>query len=80
MQPGQIHEHVINIGNRYQVTRLISRTDKTYTTETIEAIKPPFDVWLNEISATLPISIIDDGLAATIKKSHHNASWVKRLQ
>jgi hypothetical protein len=79
LKPGEIHEHIINIGDRYQVTRLISRNNNMYTTETIETVKPPFEAWLNETSSSLPISIVDEGLKTAIKQNHPKAAWVTRL-
>jgi hypothetical protein len=79
LKPGEIHEHIINIGDRYQVTRLISRNNDMYATETIEAVKPPFEAWLNETSSSLPVSILDDGLKSAIKQNHAKIPWVARL-
>ncbi|MGC2167274.1 MAG: hypothetical protein WA632_14815 [Gallionella sp.] len=79
LKPGEIHEHIINIGDRYQVTRLIAHKDNFYTTETIEATNPPFEIWLSESSLSITIAILDEALRAAVKQLHPNDSWVKGL-
>jgi len=42
-------------------------------------VKPPFEVWLNESSLKLPITILDEALKTAVKQHHPNGFWVNRL-
>jgi hypothetical protein len=80
LAPGEIHPNIIQYETGYHVVRLISRNGNKYTIETIDAVKPQYEDWLNEQSRKLDITISNDALRRDVKRDYPGIDWVERLQ
>lgn len=79
LAPGAINPDIIEDDSGYRVIRLIARDGAKYTIETIGVVKSPFEIWFNEQSQKLRITISDAVLKRAVKMNYPNVSWVGRL-
>lgn len=60
LQPGVIHDHVIQMEEEFLVLRLKAVSGAKYTAEVIVTPKVPYDTWVTEQFNGLPIAVLDE--------------------
>jgi hypothetical protein len=79
LQPGQVHDQVVEDAGGFSIVRLIALDGGTYRGETCGISKRRYDSWFRGVAAARVPRILDAALLAGVQRDYGQVWWVKSL-
>jgi len=75
LKPGEMADTIAEDDSSYRIVRLLEKTEGSYQTVEIIAVKAPFDAWFSKQAKKTSVRIQDDNLRAAIAAKYPNLAW-----